>query len=269
MPDRYVPDRYVPDRYGDAVRSRRAELKAQRALLTGGHRAELRSCLALSRLTATGAMATTLAELVAEAHAHAEATGRGSRAQLPELVVAALAETAASVHAEWSAAVGPGLRRIATTRLLALPAAWPRLPDPEPLDLPPAPRNARRSWAPGDSIALWRLALLPAAALPVLGAPAPAGPALAPLAVGIGLTVAVVAVRARCATADRAWLRRHIDELVAAARAGMDADLGRRLVELERTAGVDLDAAVLARRSVVDAELHALAPDRPVEVPHA
>ena len=40
----------MPDRYADAVRARRAELRAERELLGGGHRGELRTALALSRV---------------------------------------------------------------------------------------------------------------------------------------------------------------------------------------------------------------------------
>jgi hypothetical protein len=38
----------------------------------------------------------------------------------------------------------------------------------------------------------------------------------------------------------------------------LDADLGRRLLELERSAGADLDVAVARRRVVVETEWRAL-----------
>ena len=46
------------DRYADAVRARRAELRARRGPLLGGHRAELRACLAAGRLTVSAELST-------------------------------------------------------------------------------------------------------------------------------------------------------------------------------------------------------------------
>src|SRR5690349_15460978 len=61
-----------PDRYADAVRSRRAELRETRALLLGGHRAELRSCLAGCRVSASAELATVLADFGRELRHHAD-----------------------------------------------------------------------------------------------------------------------------------------------------------------------------------------------------
>jgi hypothetical protein len=90
--------------------------------------------------------------------------------------------------------------------------------------------------------------------------PALTGPALAPLAVAAGVAALVATARAQHTAAERARLRRHVEQLLAAAALAVDADLGRRLVELERAVVPVLDAAVLRRRAVVDAELALLAP---------
>ena len=258
----------MADRYADAVRARRAELRAERASLAGGYRAELRSELALGRLVASDAAATALAELGREARAHAEAADRARLAALPERITAALDAVAVAVHSRMAAELGPALRRIATSRALRLDAGWPRLPGPRlPVATVPEPEPLpARSLLTGtaEGLAFWRLALLPLAVLPLLGLPAMGGPAFAPLAAGVGATAAVAAFRSRRLALQRAALRRCADDAIAAAAAAIDADVGRRLLELERAAGAELDAAVAARRALVDAELRALAPEEAV-----
>jgi hypothetical protein len=113
-----------------------------------------------------------------------------------------------------------------------------------------------------EGAALGRLALFPLAALPLVGLPALGGPALAPLAVGVGLTALVVAARSRRVAAERERLRRRVEQVVVAGAAAIEADLDRRLVELEPGVSAALDAAVLRRRAAVDRELAALAPER-------
>ncbi|WP_433557378.1 hypothetical protein ACQPWY_37305 [Pseudonocardia xinjiangensis] len=93
-----------------------------------------------------------------------------------------------------------------------------------------------------------------------------AEPALAPLAVGAGVAAVIATVRARRTSAERLRLHRHTEQVLAAAARAVDADLGRRLVELERAAVAALDAAVLRRRAEVDAELALLAPERTGQV---
>jgi hypothetical protein len=56
-------------------------------------------------------------------------------------------------------------------------------------------------------------------------------------------------------------LLRCVDETLRAARSAFEADLGRRLLELERSAGADLDAAAARRRAVVDVESRKLTAD--------
>ena len=268
--DRPVPDRPGPDRYGDAVRARRAELADERALLTGSHRGELRSELALSRLAAAGALTGALAQLSREARAHVGHRDRAVRARFPALLAVAVERAAAGVRERWWAELAPGLRRIAAVRSLAMGPDWPRLPGPlaPVLPAPPAvePIRAARSLVTGavEGLALWRLVLLPLAALSLLGLGIPAWPALVPLAVGVGAAGAVTAVWSRRTALERAALRRCGEETLAAARAAIDADLGRALLDVERAATAELDVAVARRRQAVDAELRALAPDRAV-----
>lgn len=250
----------MPDRYADAVRARRRELRELRERLSGSHRGELRSCLALSRLAATGEAAVELAALRREAAEHVRRGDRHARERLPGLLCAAVDAVAATVAAGWAAALRPSLRRIATERGLDLEPGWPRLPAARPPGPPPPPEPA----APGPSLltgvvegaALGRLALLPLAALlPALG-----GPALAPLAVAAGVAAVVVTVRARRSAAVRDRAHRRAEQIIAAAAAAIQADLDRRLVELERSGAAALDAAVLRRRAAVDRELALLAP---------
>jgi hypothetical protein len=249
----------MPDRYAEAVRARRAELRAVRSALTGGHRAELRGCLALSRLAAAADIERVSARLRQEAAEHCDTGDRAARARLPGLLAAAVPAAARHVHTGWAAGLRPALRRIATERGLDLGADWPRLPPPG-LPAPGVARPGRRHTAglllAGmlDGAALWRLAL------PVLG-----GPAFAPLALGAGIAAVAGTALARRTAAERARLRDVAEQVVTAAAATMRTDLDRRLVELERTAAAALDAAVLRRRAAVDAELARLAPDHPLE----
>jgi hypothetical protein len=255
----------MPDRYADAVRARRGELRELRERLAGGHRGELRSCLALSRLAAAGHAAGMLADLRREAAEHIWRGDRQARDRLPEHVGAAATAVAAAVAERWATQLSPPLRRIATERGLAMEPGWPRLPahrTPGPLP-PPEPPGPRPTLLTGvvEGAALGRLAMLPLAALPLLGLPALGGPALAPLAVGAGIAAVVVAARARRTATERARLHRRVEQVVGAAATAIDADLDRRLVELERSAAAALDAAVLRRRAAVDRELALLAAD--------
>jgi hypothetical protein len=257
----------MPDRYAEAVRARRAELADARGQLHGSHRAELRGELALSRLAAADALAAALAQLGREARGHIGHPDHAVRAGFPALLAAALDRIAEAAHERWVAELAAGLRQIATVRSLGLGPAWPRLPPPRLPVLPAPPPveavRAGRSLLSGavEGLALWRLVLFPIAVLSVVGLAAPAWPALLPLAAGVGVAGAVVAARSRRIALERAALRRCAEETLAAARVALEADLGRRLVEVERSAGADLDAAVARRRRTVDAELRALAPD--------
>jgi hypothetical protein len=254
----------MPDRYADAVRARRLELGELREQLVGGHRSELRGCLALSRLAAAAEAARMLAELRREAAEHIRQGDRHARDRLPEHVCDAVAAVATAVADRWAAALGPPLRRIAAERGLAMEPGWPRLPAPRALGEPPPPDPPGPTLFTGlvEGAALGRLALLPLAALPLLGLPALGGPALAPLAVGAGLAAVVAAARARRTAAERTRLHRRVEQVVGAAATAIDADLDRRLVELERSAGAALDAAVLRRRAAVDRELALLSAHR-------
>lgn len=268
----------MPERYTDAVRARRAELRALRERLTGGHRDELRSALALSRLAASAEITAVLAELGAEAAAHLERADRAARRQFPGRLGNAVDDTARRLHARWARALRPALLRIATTRSLPVRPDWPNLPRPRPLPGPsshsrpdsarrpgppvPASAGRLRSLATGalHGVALWRLVLLPLALLPAWGMPALGGRALVPLAVGTGVAMVAVAAHVRCVRVERARLRRHTEDVLTAARAALTADLGRRLIELDAAAAGPLDVAVRQRRAEIEAELAALAP---------
>jgi hypothetical protein len=255
----------MPDRYADAVLARRRELRELRERLAGGHRGELRSCLALSRLAAARDASASLADLRREAAEHVRRGDRAARARLPEHVTAAVGAVAAATAARWAAGLGPPLRRIASERGLAVEPGRPRMPAPRPPGPPPPePATGDRPLLTGmiEGAALGRLALLPLAALPLAGLPAPGGPVLAPLAAGVGLTALVVAARARRTAAERERLQRRVEQIIGAAASAIEADLDRRLVELELDASAALDAAVLRRRAAVDRELASLTPGR-------
>lgn len=255
----------MPDRYANAVLARRAELGQVREQLGGTHRAELRSELALSRIAASDAAAAAFRRLGLEARVHVEHPERAVRRGLPALLGPAIDAVVGQQHARWTAELAPALRRIAAARSLDVGFPdWPRLPAPRLSPVAPwVPTRFRSALITGvtDSLALWRLALLPLAVLPLFGLPALGGPTFAPLAVGVGVAVAVFAVRAQRLALERTALLRCVDETLGAARAAFDADLGRRLLELERSAGADLDAAVTRRRAIVDAESRALIAD--------
>lgn len=256
----------MPDRYADAVRARRVELRARREQLTGGHRHELRSALALSRLGAADEAAALLAGLAGEVRAYVEGADAVARRRVPALVGAALDQVVPELHAAWAAAVRPAVRRIATERGAVPEPGWPRPPGPGPLRpaAAPAPVGTARAMLADvvHGAVLWRLVLPLLAVLPLAGLPAFGGPVLAPLAAATAVVVVAAAVRSRRAAVDRARLHRYTADVLAAARAALDADLARRVLELDRVAGAALDVAVARRRHDVDAELRLLAPDR-------
>ena len=252
----------MTDRYADAVRARRAELRAERAALAGSHRVELRTELALARLAVTDLVATALRQLTREARDRVAAADRIGRERIPADVAAAVAALAALVDAELIGELAPALRRIAGSRALELPDGWPAVPTGRPPLVADAFARPRTPLLAGtlEGITVWRTALVPVAALPLFGLPVLGGPALAPLALGTAMAALVVAVRHRRAEVERVALTRAVDEAVATARALLDADTGRRLLELERSAGAELDHAVLRRRAAVEAELRELSP---------
>jgi hypothetical protein len=252
----------MTDRYADAVRARRAELRAERAALAGTHRVELRTELALARLAVTDLVATALRQLTREARDRVACADRVGRKRIPADVATAVAALAALVDAELTGELAPALRRIAGGRALEMPDGWPAVPTGRPPLVDDAFARPRTPLLAGalEGITVWRTALVPIAALPLLGLPVLGGPALAPLAIGTAAAALVVAVRHRRAQVERAALARAVDEAVATARALLDADTGRRLLELERSAGAELDQAVLRRRAAVEAELRELSP---------
>jgi hypothetical protein len=261
----------MPDRYADAVRARRAELRAVRALLLGDHRVELRHRLTVSRLAASAELAGALAGLGRELRRHVLTADRAGRAAVPALAGVAVARLVDWVVAGWAASLLAGLRGLAAARcvpgtplgVVADPVAGPAtgrlhvaLPGPDP------PPGAARALLAGVTSGTWRVALLPAAVLPAVGLPALGGRAVLPPALGIAVALLVAGVRAHRVAADRARLRRWADEVVATVRAAVETELTRRALEVERVAGAELDELVGRHLARVDAELRALAPGK-------
>ena len=116
----------MPDRYADAVRARRAELRAELGSLAGTHRAELRAELGLARIVATDGAAAAFADLSREVAAHTGHPERAVGRALPACLPAALDGLTTRVHAATFAQLAPALRRIATVRRLDLLAAGTR-----------------------------------------------------------------------------------------------------------------------------------------------
>ena len=257
----------MPDRYADAVRARRAELRAELEPLAGTHRAELRAELGLARIVAADKAAAAFAGLVREVGEHVDHPERAVGRALPARLPSALDGLAVRVHTAALAQLAPALRRIATSRRLALDPAWPALPAPRlPLLAagPVGPVRAPRLAGAAEGLAVWRVAFVLLAAMPLVGLPVWGGPALAPVAVGLGGAAVAVAVVARRGSAEQALLRRQMDAVLGQARVALRVDVERVLLELERSAAAELDAAVQRRRSGVEAELLALTGPRAV-----
>ncbi|WP_232661318.1 hypothetical protein [Pseudonocardia sp. TRM90224] len=254
----------MPDRFADAVRARRAELRAERALLAGSHRAELRNELALSKVEASATAEAAFGRLTREVRQHLDAAGRRHLRALPTLVAEALAAMGVATGGAWAAALRPALRRIAARRSLALPPGWPHLPEHRIGVAPPEPEPARPTLAllvgAAGGVTASRAVVLPLVLLPLAGLPAIGGAGLLPLGAGAAVAGAVVALRSHGTSLRRAALRRAVDDALVAARTALDNDLARRLLEVERTVGVELDAAAAARLAVLDRELREILP---------
>lgn len=251
----------MPDRYADAVRARRAELRASYQQLVGSHRVELRAELALSRIETAAAAGVAWARLAREIRAYVDGGDRAGRARLPVLVAAAIEAVTETVLANWAADLRPGLRRIAGVRALPVDRAWPVIPRPRrPAPVPAMPEPVRGSPLLGavDGAAMWRLMLLPLGVVPLLGLPVIGGLALAPLVACAGVVGVAVAIRSRRVALERVALRRCTEEVLATGRAALDAEIGRLLLELERVAGAELDHAAARRRDAIAAELGCL-----------
>ena len=189
----------MPDRYADAVRARRAELRALRELLAGGHRAELRTELATVKVAVAAQLGAALIAVAREFRGQVERADRRTRAVLPELLLAEVENALARERHAGLAAAAAAVRRTAGARSVPFDPMWPapgrgsprrRLPEPPPLEPPPGAARALLTGVAGS----WRLALVPLAALPVVGI---AGPALLPLAVGTGVAAVLAAGPAR------------------------------------------------------------------------
>jgi hypothetical protein len=239
-------------------------------MLLGGHRAELRSCLAAGRLAASAELSTTLAGFGRELRHHADTADGTGRATLPSVTGAAVGRLAVRAADGWAAALLPGIRRVAGARRLPwqtasgtdpVAAVLARPPPPVALPAPGPSPGAVRALLAGAAGGTWRLALLPVAALPAVGLPALGGRAVLPLALGVGLALLVAAARAHRIATDRVRLRSWAAEVVSTVRTALETELAYRVVELERVAGAELDEAAERRRAEVDAELRALAPE--------
>lgn len=259
--------RRLPDRYGDAVRARRAELRSELGVLSGTHRAELRAELSLARIAATDAATAAFAGLAREVRRYVVHGAPTVRRSLATRLPGALDALAERVHATAFAGLAPTLRRIATVRRLDIGPGWPTVPSPRlPLldRAPPEPLRPPRLTGAAEGLAVWRVALVVVAAMPLVGLPVVGGAGLAPLAAGLGAAGVAVAVRQRRSGVERAVAARQAEALLARGRAALRVDVERMLLELERAAAAELDAAVERRRGSVEAELLALAGPRAV-----
>ena len=141
----------------------------------GTHRAELRAELGLARIVATDAAAAAFADLGREVAAHTGHPERAVGRALPACLPAALDALATRVHTATLAQLAPALRRIATVRRLDLGPAWPALPPPRLplLDAvqPAAPVRAPRLAGAAEGLAVWRVAFVVLAAMPLVGLP--------------------------------------------------------------------------------------------------
>lgn len=257
---RAAPEDPPVDRYADAVRARRAELRAARTDLTGNHRAELRAALVAVRLAAQAELADALAALAAQTHAHLRGCDRRGRAAFPPLLVGAATALREHAAGRRTAAVRVAARRVAARRGITLDAAWPPLAEigARPLRLPDAePGASPWTWISGG----WRAALLPAASLPLVGLSV-ASPAAVVATAAVGTGAAVLVGGHQAASGERSRLQRWAEEVLRAVRADGDAALARALLRVEG-AGAVLDGAVAARRAEVDAALAELAPAVP------
>lgn len=240
-------------RYSEAVRARRAELRAAITELAR-EPGELRDELALARLTALAELTTDLTRLGREARTYVDAAGRAGRARFPEVLATAAADLSRAMAARQDALMWAAAGRVAGRRGLRIEAHRAAGPPPPRLPVPDRPVPMWTGIAGG-----WRTALLPAAVLPLLGLPVAGTPGVL-AAAGLGL-LGGIAVGGHCAAAaDRARLHGWSREVLLVLRAEATATLGRRLVEVEQAASAGLAAAARRRRDALDGELAVLAP---------
>lgn len=245
------------DRYAEAVRARRAELGSARAELATGHRGELRAALALARLAATAELVAEVARLGRQAQAYLDRCSRRERCRFPVLMLAAVDDLQHWMSGRRLATVRAATRRVARRRGVPIEPGWPAAGERHPAPKPTSPGPAGSLWS--GVVRGWRVALLPAAALPLVGLPVVAGSSTILIAVVLGIVAAAVVGNHHAAVADRARLRRWCDEILIAVRADGEAALAGLLIQLEQTAGTDLDTAVARLRAEVDAEIAAIA----------
>jgi hypothetical protein len=240
-----VPTRPAPDRFGDAVRSRRRELRDRRALLHGSARTALRDALAAARAATLADVAADLADLRRQIDGHpAAAVGAAARA----------VEEAA--HARWAERAVAAERGTAADRGVAVP-----VPPDDPLPARVADPRPPTRTGPGAALAdpgVWRLAGLPLVVASLCGF---AGPAVLLPALGTAVLLLVVVVRFRRAATDRARLLRWSTDLLADTHSRIDAELARRAVVRAAAAGARLDAALTERRKAVESEIALLTPE--------
>ncbi|MGQ0573752.1 MAG: hypothetical protein ACT4RN_06040 [Pseudonocardia sp.] len=249
-----------PDRYADAVCARRAELRAARDVLAG-LRAELRTALALARLGTTDELAAALDRLGREAGAHLDRGGHRERVRFPSMLLGAVEDLRGWAAERRHAAVGSAVARVAARRGIAVTPVRPAVSAPFA-----APDAAARPPAWTGIAGGWRTALLPAAALPLLGLPVVTPNAVLG-ATCLGTAAAVLVAGRHHAAADRVRLRRWCEAVLAAVRTDADALLARSLLRAEQAGGAELDARVGRRRIAIEAELARLTPGSDVAVP--
>jgi hypothetical protein len=244
-------------RHAEALRARRSELARARAVLGGGHRARLRSELAVARLGAEAELAALHRDLRADCAAWL--VGRRRR-----LLAPVLGPAAARAGAEWLAhsesralAVIAGVRgRAAPEQIVCPRSPSANLPERSGPDGPPAPSGGLAVALRGaDAL---RLALVPVAGVPALGLTAAAARPLLPLAAGLALALVLALVHRRREALERERWSAWVEVVLARAGAQARTALTARLLVLEQEAGEQLDRLVAARTAEIGRELAAL-----------
>ena len=263
----------APSRQSDALSRRRSELSAALTVLDGGHRARLRSELALVRLGAEAELRAAHGDLRSASLPWIMSRQRRS---LPGL----LGPAVAGATAKWLARTGSRAAAVVARSQGSVDGGSPGGPvgvrspfvnppiGPGALPRPPAPAGLLAAAVHGGGAGAVRAVLVLAAGAPALGLTAAGARPLLPLAAGAALALVVaVALRQRAALDRERWSA-WVDAVLRQAEGAAGARLAAGLIVLEQQAGARLDARVAARRTAVARELRALGPGEGTDDEH-